>query len=480
MAIGPDSASGFTALTRFGYGARGNSADLATAASDPRGYLKSELESASLTNASGTALLSSRDALQALFEQRRQTLAERTQKALEQTPKPGEQTTKDMSTEGKPGAGEPVQQPVPQQVFRSEALVRFQRVAKASSGFVERLVHFWSNHFAVSALKGATVRVTVGSFEREAIRPHVLGRFSDMLRAVVGHPAMLAYLDNARSFGPGSQAGRARKVGLNENLAREILELHTLSVHGGYTQADVTSLAQMLTGWTFAGAEGRIGEPGIFTFFTRGHEPGERTLLGKRYADGGIEQAEAALTDLARHPSTARHIATKFARHFGADEPPPSLVDRLATVFERSGGDLKRLSMALVDSEEAWSASQTKLRSPHEFLMAAMRAIAHEPDNERLLLGPLLIMGMPLWQPPGPNGWPDITPAWLTPKGMKSRLDVAAAIAARARDAPHPRALIDTCLGAIASPETRQSIARAETRQQALALFLMAPEFQWR
>jgi uncharacterized protein (DUF1800 family) len=269
-------------------------------------------------------------------------------------------------------------------------------------------------------------------------------------------------------------------MGLNENLAREILELHTLGADGGYTQTDVTSLAQMLTGWTFAGAEGRIGEPGIFTFFAPGHEPGERTLLGKRYADGGIEQAETALTDLARRPSTARHIATKFARHFGADEPPPSLVERLATVFERSDGDLKRLSMALVDSEEAWSASQTKLRSPHEFLMAAMRAVAHEPDNERLLLGPLLIMGMPLWQPPGPNGWPDITPAWLTPKGMKSRLDVAAAIAARARDAPHPRALIDSCLGAIASPETRQAVARAETRQQALALFLMAPEFQWR
>jgi uncharacterized protein (DUF1800 family) len=480
MAIGPDPASGFTALTRFGYGARGGGTDLTTAAADPRGFLKSELETPAPSSSADLAHLSSRDALQALFQERRQVLAAREQKMEAQSPDAAAQTTQSATTNDKPAvAGEPVQ-PIPQQVFRREALARFKRVAEAEAGFAERLVHFWSNHFAVSALKGGTVRATVGSFEREAIRPHVLGRFSDMLRSVVGHPAMLAYLDNTRSFGPGSQAGRARKQGLNENLAREILELHTLGVDGGYTQSDVTSLAQMLTGWTFPGPEGRIGAPGVFTFFARGHEPGERTFLGKRYADGGVEQAEAALADLARHPFTARHIATKFARHFVSDEPPASLTDRLATVFDRSGGDLKALAIALVDSDEAWSASRAKLRSPHEFLMAAMRAVSHDPDNERLLLGPLLTMGMPLWQPPGPNGWPDTAPAWLTPKGMKSRLDVAAAIAARMRDTQHPRELIDACLGDVASAETRQAIGRAETRQQALALFLMAPEFQWR
>ncbi|MFM9850651.1 MAG: DUF1800 family protein [Hyphomicrobiaceae bacterium] len=480
MTIGPDPASGFTALARFGYGARGGGTDLTTAAADPRGYLKSELNDAALAIGADLALSSSRDALQALFEERRQTLAARQQKMEAPSPDPAAQAMQGAAMDGMPAVASEAVQPVPQRVFRNEALARFKRVAKAEAGFVERLVHFWSNHFAVSALKGGTVRATVGSFEREAIRPHALGRFSDMLRAVVGHPAMLAYLDNTRSFGPGSQAGRVRKQGLNENLAREILELHTLGVDGGYTQTDVKALAQMLTGWTFPGPEGRIGEPGVFTFFARGHEPGDRILVGKRYADGGIEQAEAGLADLARHPSTARHIATKFARHFVADEPPAWLTDRLAAVFERSGGDLKALAIALVDSDEAWSASRTKLRSPHEFLMASMRAISHVPDNERLLLGPLLTMGMPLWQPPGPNGWPDISPAWLTPKGMKSRLDVAAAIAARMRDAPHPRTLVDSCLGEMASAETRQAVARAETRQQALALFLMAPEFQWR
>lgn len=205
MAIGPDPASGFTALTRFGYGARGGGTDLATAAADPRGYLKSELNNAAPTISTDPALSSSRDALQALFEERRQTLAAREQKMEAPSTDPAAQA-QGAATDGKPAiAGEAVQ-PVPQRVFRHEALARFKRVAEAKAGFAERLVHFWSNHFAVSALKGGTVRVTVGSFEREAIRPHVLGRFSDMLRAVVGHPAMLAYLDNAQSFG---QIGRA-------------------------------------------------------------------------------------------------------------------------------------------------------------------------------------------------------------------------------------------------------------------------------
>ena len=218
------------------------------------------------------------------------------------------------------------------------------------------------------------VRAAAGSFEREAIRPHVLGRFGDMLKAVESHPAMLAYLDNAQSFGPHSPAGERGRRGLNENLAREILELHTLGVHGGYSQADVTSLARILTGWTFAGAAGRIGEPGTFVFFPLAHEPGDFRLLGKVYKAGGVEQGEAALADLARHPSTARHIATKLACHFVADEPPASLVDRLAKVFRDTDGDLNGLANALLDAEEAWSAPLSKMRTPEQFLLEIGRA----------------------------------------------------------------------------------------------------------
>ena len=211
---------------------------------------------------------------------------------------------------------------------------------------IERLTHFWSNHFTVSIAGKPVVAVLVGAFEREAIRPHVTGRFHDMLRAVVGHPAMLIYLDNATSVGPNSRGGRARDKGLNENLARELLELHTLGVDGGYTQADVQELAKILTGWSVG--RPKSDEAGQFRFHRVIHEPGDKTLLGKRYREAGMAEGEAALADLARHPATARHIATKVARHFIADRPPPAAVDHLARVFRDSDGDLGELTRAVI------------------------------------------------------------------------------------------------------------------------------------
>ena len=166
------------------------------------------------------------------------------------------------------------------------------------------------------------------------------GRFADMLRAVEQHPAMLNFLDNAQSVGPDSRAGQNRKRGLNENLAREILELHTMGVGSGYSQTDVTRLAQVLTGWTIVGREGKLGEPGAFAFNPNAHEPGAVTLLGRVYGQDGLAQGEAALADIARQGATAAHIARKFARHFVADDPDPALVARLAEVFRGSDGDL--------------------------------------------------------------------------------------------------------------------------------------------
>lgn len=473
MSTSPDRKPALLALSRFGYGARGGSNDLVRIASDPRGLLRAELSRPAAARLDPPGLPGSKAALQAVFVEQQRIVAEREAK----TPQPAGPETK-AAMDAAPAPEPPALQ---QQLFRAEAQARFQRVVEAEIGFVERLVHFWSNHFCISASKSGMVRSIAGSFEREAIRPHVLGRFGDMLKAVASHPAMLLYLDNAQSFGPASPAGRNRQRGLNENLAREILELHTLSVAGGYTQADVTALARILTGWTFAGPAGRIGEPGQFAFFANGHEPGDHKLLGKVYAAGGVAQGEAALADLALHPATARHVATKLAAHFVADAPPAPLVARLETVFKTSGGDIMALAAALIDADEAWAGAPAKIRSPYEFLMAALRAVARRaPEDPGRLLGPLAVMGMPLWQPPGPNGWPDTVAAWATAKGMKSRLDVAAAIAARLKEAVHPTELLDATIGEAAARETRQAVARAESRQQGLALVLMSPEFQWR
>jgi uncharacterized protein (DUF1800 family) len=291
---------------------------------------------------------------------------------------------------------------------------------------------------------------------------------------------MLFFLDNQQSLGPDSRAGQNRKRGLNENLAREIMELHTLGVGGGYTQDDVTSLARIITGWTFAGRQGQLGVPGSFVFNANAHQPGAQRLLGRIYQDNGVAQGEVALADIARHPSTAKFIAAKFARHFVADDPPPALVARLQDVFRKSDGDLRALTVALLDSDEAWQAPLTKLRSPYEFLVATGRLLAQIPEDPSRYLGGLNVLGQPLWSPAGPNGFPDSNAAWAAPEGIKLRLDISAQIASRLAASVDPRDLLQLAAADAASPETRRTIELAESRQQALALLLMSPEFQRR
>jgi uncharacterized protein (DUF1800 family) len=367
----------------------------------------------------------------------------------------------------------------PQAIFRNEVEARFNAAIAAQTGFAERLVWFWSNHFCVAVAKGQPLRVTAGSFEREAIRPHVFGRFADMLIAVEKHPAMLIYLDNRQSIGPASRAGARRGRGLNENLAREILELHTLGAGGGYAQADVTNLAKIITGWTVIGTFDEDGELGEFRFNGNRHEPGEIPLLGRAYPNEGVRQGERALADIARHPSTAQHVALKLARHFIADEPPPALVARLAQVFRASDGDLATLSLALLDSAEAREAPPTKLRTPQEFIVAALRATGRRFDPGQAL-NASNAMGQPIWNPSGPNGFPDIADHWANPEGMKVRLDFAATIARQTPPGPNPNEILDATIGPIASAETREAVARAESRAQGIALALMSPEFQRR
>jgi uncharacterized protein (DUF1800 family) len=492
---------GFLALTRFGYGPHGDGDSLAAGA-DPRGFLKAELAQPGIALLSGAGMPATPAALQALFADQAQKRAEK--ERLEQqtaakrveaasAPQQGRQIAMTGSEAAntdamQPGvmqsnvtSPKPVAAPSPEQViFRAEALARLRRAIEARSGLVERLVAFWSNHFCVSAGKGGFVRITAGAFEREAIRPHVLGRFADMLQAVESHPAMLHFLDNAQSIGPNSKAGQNGKRGLNENLAREIMELHALGVHGGYSQADVTSLARILTGWTSVGPDGRDGEPGAFIFRANAHEPGAHPLLGKIYTEAGRGQGEAALADLASHPATATFVVGKFVRHFVADEPPTKLVEDLVRIFRATDGDLKALAVALIESDAAWSAPPTKMRSPYEFLVAVNRALGHVPDDPGQILGPLNAMGMPLWAPPGPNGFSDSVAVWAAPEGMKMRLDFASDIAGKVKDPPNPSELLESLCGPAALAETRAAIARAESKPQGLALLFMSPEFQRR
>ncbi|HLG84473.1 MAG TPA: DUF1800 family protein [Bradyrhizobium sp.] len=511
-----DSQAALIALHRFGLGARGGaSGDLINAASDPRGFVKAELLRANgalleVPGLQGTpALAQAAFAYQLEVKQARDAAAKSGQPAPVSDDKPPRRNLSlnamDMAAQppagpadnaaaaavaapetmqpnaAKPEAREPAQPPnVIQKTFRAEALARLQRAVLADCGVTERLVAFWSNHFCISAGKGPLARIWAGAFEREAIRPHVLGRFADMLKAVEQHPAMLFFLDNQQSLGPDSRAGLNRKRGLNENLAREIMELHTLGVGGGYTQQDVTSLARIITGWTFVGRQGILGEPGSFAFNANAHEPGPQMLLGKTYAAGGVEQGEAALADIARHPSTAKFVTTKLARHFVADDPPPALVARLADTFSRTDGDLKAVTLALVDSDEAWTAPLTKMRSPYDYLVATGRLLAHVPEDPGPYLGGLNVLGQPLWSPAGPNGFPDTSAAWAAPEGMKLRLDIAAQLSSRVGNNVDARDLLESAFADAASPDTRRTVERAESRQQALALLLMSPEFQRR
>ncbi|MDX8526045.1 DUF1800 family protein [Mesorhizobium sp. MSK_1335] len=469
------------ALNRFGLGAKAGD-DLGKIAADPRGYLKAELKQQDIALISpddprNAGLLDSTAAIQASMAAAMERKAARAEKAaVAMQPTAAEEPGAQTETKNKPAVPR-----VEADIYRDEAQARFDKALAATPGFVERLVGFWSNHFCVSVAKAPVVRASAGAFEREAIRPFVLGRFADMLLAVEHHPAMLFFLDNQQSIGPDSRAGKRRSRGLNENLAREILELHTLGVGSGYDQADVTSFAGMLTGWTMAGREGWLGEPGTFVFNANAHQPGKAVLLGKTYPDGGMGQAKAALNDIARHPATARHIATKLARHFIADDPPPAAVARLATVFTKTDGDLRSIALTLIDMPEAWSTPLTKLRSPLDYVDALRRAVGATAGNEpQRSLRWLSVLGEPLWQPPGPNGFSDQTDAWASAEGLKTRLDIAWQAAKQADDIGDPNEMLASLVGTSVSAETRQAISRAESRQQGLALLLMAPEFQRR
>lgn len=379
------------------------------------------------------------------------------------------------------------------QTIRDDYLVmngaRLSSALTTDSPFAERLVHFWANHFAVSVDKLPVIGLA-GLLEFEAIRPHLFGRFSDLLLAVEQHPAMLVYLDQAQSIGPNSEIGRravmrgGKQRGLNENLAREIMELHTLGARTGYSQADVTEFARALTGWTVSGiARGPLArliggaDDGEFQFVEALHEPGERTIMGERYAQQGEKQARTVLLDLAASPATARHISTKLARHFAGDDPPTEMVDRLTSAYLASGGDLPNLYRALIDSPEAWAPKPLKFKTPWEWYVSALRALGLTELDPTMAAAMLKQLGEPTWQPGSPAGWDDIAASWAASEALMRRVEVAQRIADRAGSSIDPRALGEKVLLGVLSEGTRTAIARAESPQEGLALLLVSPEF---
>lgn len=499
------------AANRFGYGARPG--DLRVIADDPRGWLLEQLVPERELPPPLAALPSTGDDLAAfplwLFEYAR-----------------ANRMRGSAGRDGEPGAPDSVENSLravlgPRLVRAANA--RLETAIRSETPFRERLIHFWSNHFVVAGTKGTTLAVPP-SFERDVARAHVTGRFVDMLSTSTRHPAMQLYLDNHRNIGPNSRFGRhpdemprrpgaQPPSGLNENLAREILELHTVGVDGGYDQHDVTEFARVLTGWGIeapdARGRGRFARMAmgaadalgfrervveqlraeaaarswddVFRFEPRAHEPGDFTVLGVRYAADGEAQGQRVLDDLARHPGTATFIAGKLCRHFIADEAPPEAVARVADAFRETEGDLAAVAAALVHSPEAWAPQRRKFKRPEEFLISAARAVGIDTPPQRAFVGALNDMGQPPYRQPGPDGWADTEDFWASPDALWKRLEWADTLASRTASSQldvtrRARAVLGDDIG----QGTREAIDRAEAPAQALALLLVSPEFMRR
>ncbi len=359
------------------------------------------------------------------------------------------------------------------------------RAVEAEDSFRERLVRFWTDHFSVTPTN-AINRMLVGTLSEDAVRPNIAAPFGQMLRAAVLHPAMVQYLDQNTSVGPNSPSGQRKDAGLNENLARELLELHTLGVEGGYSQTDVRQTALLLTGLTVDGKKGTV-------FGDRRAEPGAETVLGKRYGSdkpARIEDIHALLDDLAVHPETARHIAGKLAVHFVSDRPDPGLVGDLAKVWMQTGGNLGEVSKALATHPAALRPQLEKARQPFDFIVSSLRALNlsgkdilrwNDDFLKRVVLNPMTAMGQRLYMANGPDGWEEGFDYWISPQGLANRIDWAMTRPARLRDdLPDPRDFVGRTLGDLASAELVTLVARAERKAEGIGLVLASPEFNRR
>ena len=387
--------------------------------------------------------------------------------------------------ENKPGADEANRKGhnLARDQLARELVVTMLRPMLSEDGFRERLVQFWADHFTVVAKSKGLRFVTTGYIE-DAIRPNITGNFRTLLKAVELHPAMLIYLDQILSIGPNSEVGQRAKRGLNENLAREILELHTLGVGGAYRQEDVRQFAELLTGLSFNFRNG-------FKFRKAAAEPGAETVLGRSYGGGKprIEDIELALDALAIHPDTARHLARKLVVHFISDSPDAGMVDDLARIFLAADGDLMALYEALLNHPLAWQGFGQKAKQPFDFMVSSLRAMAVTPAHLQALTpreikiylsAPMMTMGQPYQMPGGPNGWPEGFDDWITPQGLAARIEWALIIAQKLGADLDPAALANTALADAADAQLARLVGAAESKTEGVALVLASPEFNRR
>jgi uncharacterized protein (DUF1800 family) len=463
------------ATNRFGLGA--TPGQIATAARDPKNWLLAQVRDPAAALIAGRGLQSSQQAFAAFAEYSRSRREARVAQA-----------NANMQNDIDPITAARILNAGARNMA-NEVEARITHAITTPAPFLERWVMFWSNRLTMAAKNLQTVFYP-GAYEREAIRPHVLGSFADLLKAANLHAGMLVYLDQVRSFGPNAPGtamarGRGREIGLNENLAREILELHTLGPGGGYSQADVTEFARALTGWTlqgprFGGRSAREEDFGRVTFIDGLHEPGPRQIMGTTFNQKGPNQALAILDWLAAHPQTARNVALAVATHFVSDQPPASLVARLEQDFRVTDGNLASLAQTLINSPEAWAPAQGKFKSPNDFLISTLRASGTKSVSMPALRSTFEQLGQTPWRAPSPKGWPDTASHWAAPDAVLKRVDWSNLAAEVIAPDMAPMAFAQSALGASLSPQTSTAVSRAGDARQGIVLVLMSPEFQRR
>jgi uncharacterized protein (DUF1800 family) len=348
----------------------------------------------------------------------------------------------------------------------------------------EVMTDFWYNHFNVSSTKGIS-RIWVGNYEQNAIRPRVFGKFRDLLEATARHPAMLYYLDNWQNTIPNSNPKARNRGGLNENYARELMELHTLGVKGGYSQRDVTNMAKILTGWGYLPANTKKGEPFTFFFDEKKHDPAPKTLLGKEIKGSGEQEVEQALDMLASNPATAKFVSYKIAQRFVSDNPPEALVNRMKNRWLQTDGDIKAVMTTMFNSREFWApaARRNKFKTPLEYVISAVRASGLEVEETKVLNGQLSGLGMPLYGCVTPDGYKNTRDAWLNENSTIQRINFATLLASGRGVSSKPQSLnlvnLERTISPYLSAKTQSKIASTPPRLQA-ALMLGSPDFMYR
>jgi len=452
------------AVNRFGYGARGD--ELAQAKTDPKKWLTSQLKVIDFNDKQP----SSADIFIAHARFQKQ------KKLMKQKQKQRQSSKVQVLENNEDKEKNKMLKNAARKTYMKMSAASLKQAIASDYSVSWRLFDFFSNHFSVSTAGRLMVGLSP-TLEREAIAPNLLGNFADLLLAVEQHPAMLIYLNNEKSFGPNSRMAKKRKVGLNENLAREIMELHTLGVAGGYSQNDVIELAKGITGWSVKRPKKEHGTGFVFRAYA--HEPGSRELLGKKYDQHGITQGQQMLRDLAMHPNTAKYVCSKIAHHFVGESPPQSLIDKMQNTWLNNQGNIKQVMLTLFDAEEAWLENPQKFKTPREFVISTYRAIAPNKINERALFNALTNLGQMPFNAGSPAGFSDDESDWLGASALMARVEWSSLVSAQIKRI-NAEQVMATALGSGISQNTYQMVMRAESRQQASTLLLMSPEFQRR